>query len=75
MTNNLYTNSTEFSTGSYRANNSNHKQHTNKLGRVSSTNRVVAGRERLDAIEREFFAISFKSTRSDNQRSERRAKR
>lgn len=75
MSNTLYTNSPEFSKGSYRATKSNHKEHTNKLGRVSATNRIISGRERLDSIERDFFAISFKADRSEDQRNERRAKR
>lgn len=65
----------EFSKGYYKANNSNHVQHTTKLGVISKTNRIVSGRQRLEDIEATFMSISFKANRSDSQRAERRAKR
>lgn len=46
-----------------------------KLGRVSATNRIISGRQRLEDIEASFMAISFRANRSDNQRDARRLKR
>lgn len=46
-----------------------------KPGRVSATNRIVTGRQRMESIEASFMNVAYKAGRSDRQRDERRSKR
>lgn len=46
-----------------------------KIGGLNKAKKAIKTADQIEAIERDFFNISFKAKRSENQRNERKVKR